>query len=43
MMHGYNEGWNLYWMALMVLVLVVLIALAVYAAVRLGNRDWRQR
>ena len=42
-MHGHNSGWNWYWMAPMMLVLVVLIGAVVYAAVRLANRDSHQR
>jgi flagellar biogenesis protein FliO len=42
-MHGYNNGWNWYWMVPTMLVLVVLIGAVVYAAVRLANRDSQQR
>lgn len=42
-MHGYNNGWNWYWMAPMMLVLVVLIGAVVYAVVRLAHRDSQQR
>lgn len=38
MMH-WNNGWDWYWMAPMMLVLVLVLGTVIYAAVRLANRD----
>lgn len=42
-MHGYVDGWDWLWMTAMMTVWIVLIGAAVYAAVRLAQRDPRDR
>ncbi|HJX49650.1 MAG TPA: hypothetical protein VJ375_17565 [Gaiellaceae bacterium] len=41
-MMNWNNGWDWYWMAPMMLVLVLVLGAVIYTAVRLGNRDSRR-
>jgi len=41
-MMNWNNSWDWYWMAPMMLVLVLVLGAVIYTAVRLGNRDSRQ-
>ena len=41
-MMNWNNSWDWYWMAPMMLVLVLVLGAVIYTAVRLGNRDSRR-
>jgi uncharacterized membrane protein len=43
MMHGYGiDGWDWYWMASMMVFWIVVLAIVIYAAVRLALHDERR-